>query len=125
MKQDKDLKKWIKYFVWSLVVLAAVLAFYAINSKDEAQKATGLTTEVIEAIVKSCEDNGNPLREVLQEEIEENKEQSENKELLEEYFPNADPEKLDRLLVEQIEKYEERLDKIEPLDCQSKYPDKK
>lgn len=125
-----DLKRWLISFIVSVAAAIIVVTIMSVVTKDEARDSKDVanaaavtSTELIEAIVESCENNGNPLREVVQEGLNEQIVQSQNEKLYEEFFPEADPAKLDRLIQAQVREYEKRLKKIEPLNCAKQYPD--
>ena len=124
-----DLKKWLVYFAISVASAVIVVGIFTVATKDETKDIKSDVTEtkvtnkeIIAAVVRSCENNGNPLREVVQEGLEEDIEQAEDKQLYEELLPEADPVRLDRLIRSQVRAYRKRLSKIEPLDCSKQYP---
>lgn len=110
----KAMKVWIILFVAALataVTLAVVIVV----------RESGYSRALHEAQVENCEDNGNPLRKAVQQVYREEIKQSENKDLLHEFFPQISPKKLDEVIEESIDKKRLIIRRIAPIDCQKAY----
>lgn len=112
-EQDKTLKWSVIKFAVALLVAVGLVVFLSVREG-------GRSKEVQEAIIENCESS--PVRlaltEILLEEIEETH-NPRNKEFAQKL--GITPEELHELLHEKIEKKNERLDEIEPSDCESQY----
>lgn len=131
-EDEVSVLKWalIRFFISLAAALVSVGIFLALTKeeakegKQEATAAAVTNQELIEAIVESCEDNGNPLREVLQNSLQREIAQAKNTELYRQFFPDVDPKELDRVIAKQVKIAQRELRRIEPVNCKNQYPKK-
>jgi hypothetical protein len=122
-------------FVLSLVLLLAVGGITVFVLAHKTTNNADFAKELRDAQVQNCEDSGNPLREAeiedLNEGIEDQNESivSVDDPRLPQLFPNVAPGVIEELVHEgnqkarrKIAKKEERLTKIQPVNCSDKYP---
>lgn len=122
--------KWVVISLSIVIFLSGVAIgsyFYAQSqqvdsAKDFAAQTKKFGVELKEALIESCETNGNPLREVLKEAIEEEIKSSEDFDTIEELLPQTPKYRLEEIVNQQVEKDEERLNKVQPIDCIKQYP---
>ena len=117
----KGLKIAVAAFVLSVLLFAAVvgLGIYILtNQSDETQD---FSAQLREGLVTSCEVNGNPLREAVRNQIQEQIRQREHLDYAR-FFPNVPPEELKLLLEQQNEADRATLAEIAPVDCSEQYP---
>lgn len=121
---------------FGILAVSAILAFHSSAQQDTALRSQNaalqaqqsktvqlarrlarLQSQLRADIVKSCEKNGNPLREVLQDQLRQNLEFSQNPELVKLIFPASDPSKLDALIKKGIVQTKHQLKVIAPVNC--------
>lgn len=114
-------RRWspVKVGVISLVFVVALAgawlgAYFYLHSLQES--------ELREALVVNCEKSGNPLREVLQNRIDREIEQTENLELLEKFFPQISQADLEEFASKSTHELEQERREVAPVDCARKYP---
>jgi hypothetical protein len=100
-------------------LLVALTILLGLTIYQVAETRT-FSTDLRDGLVKSCEKNGNPLREAVQTILQEQIEQSER--TPRSFFPDIPPDVFDRLIEEQRERNEEIIERIEPVDCPALYP---
>jgi hypothetical protein len=74
-----------------------------------------------DGLIRSCERNGNPLREAVIDQLEGEIEQSKIVDYSE-FFPSVPPERLDALIREENQRIRGYIEQIQPVDCPSLYP---
>jgi hypothetical protein len=111
---------------WPWVAVVGVSIFLVAESQgtaEEAQRAAHqatMTSAALKAgLIESCEVNGNPLREVLQSVLK--GEVAESKHIPAKFFPDIPPELFHQLLRIKREANEEKIKRIEPVDCVAQY----
>jgi predicted PurR-regulated permease PerM len=111
---DKKIKWVLVRFISALVIVVTLVVAVVIR---EGQLASEIRTGLIE----NCQNNGNPLREVLQKRIQHEIEQTQNRELLEKFFPNISQKELEDFIEESVEERREEQKEVAPIDCNEQY----
>lgn len=110
-----------------LVVLAlsgVALAAFLYMKGAEVEQNSKFSREVNDALIRSCEKNGNPLREVVRGIIEDEIKQSKEADLTK-FFPQFPPSELEKLVKKQNRQRHSRMQEIKPLNCDDQYPEPK
>lgn len=88
----------------------------------EAQDtATQFSTDLRNGLVRSCEQNGNPLRDAVRGVLEDQIEQSKSPQL-ERFFPQIPPEELHAAIHAANAQRREAIRSLAPVDCAGLYP---
>lgn len=105
------------------VVVALVLsvALFVAAVGATLYLSQGFATDLRDGLVKSCNRNGNPLREAVAKMIREQIKQSSSPEIRR-YFPQIPAEELERLIRKQTKSREQTLREIAPVNCAALYP---
>lgn len=99
-----------------VIVLTVLIGLSLIQVKDTRD----FTGDLRDGLVKSCERNGNPLREAVQEVLREQIVSAERTPAS--FFPNIPPATFKRLVREQRERNEAVIRRIRPVKCAALYP---
>lgn len=115
------MKHWVVVTIIGLVILCAALVVFAVvQANNKALIAAQNQAQINEALVRSCEDNGNPLRMAVQQMLRDQINQSHSTNL-ERFFPQIPPRKLHRLIHQANEKRRQEIRSIRPVDCNALY----
>jgi hypothetical protein len=115
-------RHWLKVCLIALFIWTTVGFVATTNERSTRIDAnTEFAVNLRNGLVRSCNDNGNPLREAVQELLEEQIKQSKPS-VVAKLFPQIAPEELERLIREQNENKRKIIKKIAPLKCESLYP---
>lgn len=74
-----------------------------------------------DGLVEACERNGNPLRAIVTEQLEDQLEQSHTTDY-EEFFPDVPESQLHALIHQQNQRLRMQIEALEPVDCEALYP---
>lgn len=106
---------------WVVPYLLVVLTILLGLSLWQWHETSTFARDLRDGLVKSCEENGNPLREAVQDQIRHQIEQRETVDYTR-FFPTIPPGELERLLEEQNEQDRKTLHRIAPINCAALYP---
>jgi hypothetical protein len=84
-------------------------------------QVASLQENLREGLIRSCERNGNPLREAVIDQLEGEIQQSKAFDYSE-FFPSVPPERLHTLIREENQRMRGYIEQIQPVDCPSLYP---
>jgi uncharacterized membrane protein len=121
VRRVKGLRIAVAAFALSVFLFVAMAGgtVYLLTSKSDDN--ADFSTELRNGLVESCEVNGNPLREAVRHQINEQIQQREQLDYAR-FFPNIPTAELKLLLDQQTEADRERLKEIAPVNCASLYP---
>lgn len=116
----KGLRIAVAAFLLSVVLFLGGIAGagYLLNARSD--DAARFASELRNGLVKSCEQNGNPLRRAVQRMLHEQIRSSEQTPAT--YFPNIPPAVFKMLVKRQIKADRETIHQIAPVSCSSLYP---
>lgn len=103
-----------------LLATAGMVSFFYLRS-EQVNQVQDFQSQLRTGLIKSCEDNGNPLREAVQSLLREQIKSSKNTTLLEKFFPQIPKSQLEKLTEASVAANQTRLREIRPLDCESLY----
>jgi hypothetical protein len=103
--------------VLTCVVVGGVVVVVLTRATDNRHFAERIT----DALVDSCEENGNPLREILIEE-QEDALQNPHDPRIHELFPQAPIPLAEQIIREGNAQHRERIHRLRPVDCRAQYP---
>lgn len=103
----------VPYIIVVLTGITLFTGYTAIQTQDFAK-------QLRQGLVRGCDVNGNPLREVVQSILSEDIKQS--KALPASYFPGIPPKKFHELVRAQRERNEARSRRIAPINCAAAFP---
>jgi len=118
----KGLRWAVVAFVLSVLLFAGTVGVALYLRSASVADTQRFAQELRTGLIKSCERNGNPLREAVQAMLHEQITQSRNERLLHQLFPNFPPAELDRLIAVENARRRATLHKIAPVDCPGLYP---
>lgn len=101
--------------------LTAAITGLLILGLIQVAQTRDFTNDLRDGLVKSCDKNGNPLREAVRKMLREDIEQSRSP-LIHRFFPQIPPDELERLIQAGIKTNEATIREIAPVDCASLYP---
>jgi hypothetical protein len=110
-------------FVLSLVLLLAVGGITVFVLASKTTNNADFATELRDGLVENCQQNGNPLREVLIEEQEAAIE-SPHDPRIHALLPDVPQPVIQRIVAEGNAEHRERIGKLQPIDCRAQYPPK-
>jgi hypothetical protein len=110
-------------FVLSLVLLLAVGGITIFLLAHKTTTNADFATELRDGLVESCEQNGNPLREVLIEEQEAAIE-SPHDPRIHALLPDVPQSVIQKIVAEGNAEHRERIKKLQPVACHAQYPPK-
>jgi len=110
-------------FVLSLVLLLAVGGITVFVIASKTTNNADFATELRDGLVENCQQNGNPLREVLIEEQEAAIEDPHDPRI-HKLFPDAPLALAEQVIREGNREHRERIKKLQPVDCSAQYPAK-
>lgn len=123
VKRVKGLRIAIAAFVLSVFLFVAVIVGGAYVLTTRSDDLQDFSSALRNGLVQSCEENGNPLREAVQEEVRSEIRQRSTLDYGR-FFPDVPAAELERLLAEETAEDRAILKKIAPVDCPSLYPPK-
>lgn len=115
-------------FIFHLVAYIVIVMALTVNVQyyvNLAEENEQFSVDLHDGLVKSCEENTNPLREAVTARFEQ--ENAQSKIFLEtgeyaKYFPNVPQEELDAVIGKQIRQNEKYIKTIKPVNCEALYP---
>jgi hypothetical protein len=115
-------RNWLKVCLGALFIWTS-LGFVLIQTErsDRVDQAIEFSQDLRTGLIKSCDRNGNPLREAVQRILRQEIAQSQSP-LLYEFFPQIPRARLEALIVEQNKERREIIAEIQPVDCAQQYP---
>lgn len=105
----------------ALVILVAVVAASGVALGAYLYVHDLREDELRNSLILNCEQNGNPLREVLQRRIKKEIKQTEDLTLYEKLFPQFTKGELEALVEDTVQEREKEEAEIKPLDCDKVY----
>jgi hypothetical protein len=103
----------VPYLIVVLTGITLFTGYTAFQTQDFAHQLRS-------GLIQSCDTNGNPLREVVQDILQEQIDSSNR--LSPSYFPGIPVAQFHRLVREQREANEMKIKKIAPINCASAFP---
>jgi hypothetical protein len=118
----KGIRIAVAAFAMSVFLFVAVAggAFYLLTHKSD--ETAVFASDLRNALVDSCEINGNAQREVTRQILHEEIADAEHPDPALVAVLGIPPDQLDALIAESVAKFRARLRRVKPVDCAAQYP---